>query len=176
MEALAGGGRCAVIVPEGLAYGSTSAHVELRRTLVDQYRVLAVVSIPAGVFKPYAGVQTAALIFAKPNGTNSQRNRKNEKVWFFEIGGDGYDPARIVGGGRPETPEQNDIPELLRLWAEYRRSKPSQMVTGFKSALLKPFDHFFRKNGVTEIPIKVTGKREHPSFGLDFHHKNKSPS
>ena len=56
------------------------------------------------------------------------------------------------------------------------QAKPSQMVTGFKSTLLKPFDHFFRKNGVTEIPIKVTGKREHPSFGLDFHHKNKSPS
>ena len=56
------------------------------------------------------------------------------------------------------------------------QAKPSQMVTGFKSTLLKPFDHFFRKNGVTEIPIKVTGKREHPSFGLDFHHKSKSPS
>ena len=55
------------------------------------------------------------------------------------------------------------------------QAKPSQMVTGVKSFLLKPFDHFFRKNGVTEIPIKVTGKREHPSFGLDFHHKNKSP-
>jgi hypothetical protein len=55
-------------------------------------------------------------------------------------------------------------------------AKPSQMVTGFKSTLLKPFDHFFQKNGATEIPIKVTGKREHPSFGLDFHHKTKSPS
>jgi len=56
------------------------------------------------------------------------------------------------------------------------QAKPSQMITGFKSTLLKPFDQFFRKNGVTEIPIKVTGKREHPAFGLDFHHKNKSPS
>ena len=59
-------------------------------------------------------------------------------------------------------------------------AKPSQMITGFKSVLLKPFDHFFRKNGVTELPIKVTGKREHPTFGLDFHHKddkqNKKPS
>ncbi len=58
-------------------------------------------------------------------------------------------------------------------------AKPSQMVTGFKSDLLKPFDHFFRKNGVTQIPIKVTGTREHPSFGLDFHHKDnqgKKPS
>lgn len=53
----------------------------------------------------------------------------------------------------------------------YLQAKPSQMITGFKSALLKPFDHFFRKNGVTELPIKVTGERTHPSFGLDFHHK-----
>jgi hypothetical protein len=51
-------------------------------------------------------------------------------------------------------------------------AKPSQMITGFKSTLLKPFDHFFRKNGATEIPIKVTGKRDHPSFGLDFHRKS----
>ncbi len=62
----------------------------------------------------------------------------------------------------------------------YLEAKPSQMITGFKSVLLKPFDSFFRKEGVTEIPIKVTGKREHPSFGLDFHHKdekeNKKPS
>jgi hypothetical protein len=50
-------------------------------------------------------------------------------------------------------------------------AKPSQMTTGFKSALLKPFDRFFRKNGVTELPIKITGERSHPSFGLDFHHK-----
>ena len=56
------------------------------------------------------------------------------------------------------------------------QAKPSQMVTGFSSVLLKPFDHFFRKDGVTQIPIKISGQREHPSFGLDFHHKSKSPS
>jgi len=50
------------------------------------------------------------------------------------------------------------------------QAKASQMVTGFSSVLLKPFDHFFRKNGVTQLPIKVTGKRDHPAFGLDFHH------
>jgi hypothetical protein len=51
------------------------------------------------------------------------------------------------------------------------QAKPSQMVTGFKSALLRPFDHFLRKNGVTELPIQVTGPRDHPNFGLDFHRK-----
>jgi hypothetical protein len=55
-------------------------------------------------------------------------------------------------------------------------AKPSQMTTGFKSVLLKPFDHFFRKNGVTELPIKITGERSHPSFGLDLHHKKDEES
>jgi len=56
------------------------------------------------------------------------------------------------------------------------QAKPSQMVTGFKSDLLRPFDHFLRKNGVTELPIKVTGKRDHPDFGLDFHRKKHHPA
>jgi hypothetical protein len=56
------------------------------------------------------------------------------------------------------------------------QAKPSQMVTGFKSALLRPFDHFLRKNGVTELPIQVTGKRDHPDFGLDFHRKQDHPA
>jgi hypothetical protein len=65
--------------------------------------------------------------------------------------------------------EQLDFHGRARLQA-----KPSQMVTGFKSILLKPFDHFFRKNGKTELPIKITGTRQHPDFGLDFHHKSKA--
>ena len=56
------------------------------------------------------------------------------------------------------------------------QAKPSQMITGFKSTLLKPFDRFFHKNGATELPIKVTGERSHPSFGLDFHHKKDEES
>jgi hypothetical protein len=55
-------------------------------------------------------------------------------------------------------------------------AKPSQMVIGYKSALLKPFDRFFRKNGATELPIKITGDRSHPSFGVDFHHKKEEES
>ena len=66
MEALAPGGRCAVVVPEGLLFGSTSAHKELRRKLVEDFDLLAVVSLPAGVFKPYAGVKTGVLVFQRP--------------------------------------------------------------------------------------------------------------
>lgn len=121
MQALAPGGRCAVIVPEGLLFGSTKAHVELRRKLMDDFELLAVVSLPAGVFKPYAGVKTGALVFRKPvsQTIGAQRTRY---VWFYEVRNDGYDPDKIVGGGRPETPEKNDIPELLRQWQAYKAS------------------------------------------------------
>ncbi len=124
MESLAPGGRGAVVVPEGLLFGSTSAHVELRRKLVEDYDLQAVVSLPAGVFKPYAGVKTAVIVFQRPL-SESKKDRKahqKDKVWFYDIRIDGYDPDKIQGGGRPETPDRNDIPELLRLWAAYRKS------------------------------------------------------
>ena len=126
MEALAPGGRCAVVVPEGLLFGSTKAHVELRRKLVENYDLLAVVSLPAGVFKPYAGVKTGVLVFRKPDngGVKKDKKKKSEtKVWFFEVHADGFDPDKIAGGGRPETPGRNDIPELLRQWKAYKDSK-----------------------------------------------------
>ncbi len=121
MEALAPGGRCAVVVPEGLLFGSTSAHVELRRKLVEDYELLAVVSLPAGVFKPYAGVKTGVLVFRRPQDGNVKKN-KGRKVWFYELKNDGFDPDKIVGGGRPETPEKNDIPELLKKWKTFKNS------------------------------------------------------
>jgi len=123
MEALAPGGRCAVVVPEGLLFGSTSAHVELRRKLIEDYDLLAVVSLPAGVFKPYAGVKTGVLVFRRPEHTGQDKKKKKQgKVWFYEVRNDGFDPDKISGGGRPETPEKNDIPDLLQQWAEYRKS------------------------------------------------------
>lgn len=128
MEALAPGGRCAVVVPEGLLFGSTSAHTELREKLLTDFDLLAVVSLPAGVFKPYAGVKTAVLVFRRPAEPKKldKKALKNAKVWFYEVRNDGYDPDRITQGGRPETPEQNDIPDLLRQWNEYKR-------TGYKT-------------------------------------------
>lgn len=125
MEALAPSGQCAVVVPEGLLFGSTSAHVELRRKLVEDYDLLAVVSLPAGVFKPYAGVKTGVLVFRRP-ASSSQKDKKTKhkgKVWFYEIRADGFDPDKISGGGRPETPERNDIPDLLIKWKAYKDSK-----------------------------------------------------
>jgi len=129
MEALAPGGRCAIIVPEGALFGSTSAHIELRRKLVEDYELLAVISLPAGVFKPYAGVKTGILIFRRPveigkaeNGKRKAEKKNGRKVWFYEIKNDGYDPDKITGGGRPETPEKNELPEMLRQWKAYKDS------------------------------------------------------
>lgn len=117
MRHLAPGGRCAVVVPEGLLFGSTGAHVELRRKLVEGFELRAVVSLPAGVFKPYAGVKTAVLVFSKPK---SETSKRHDKVWFYEVRNDGYDPDRISGGGRVETPGLNNIPDLLAQWGKYK--------------------------------------------------------
>jgi len=123
MQALAPGGRCAVIVPEGLLFGSTSAHVELRRKIVEEFELLAVVSLPAGVFKPYAGVKTGVLVFRAPLSSQERsKGARSRKIWFYEVKNDGFDPDKIVGGGRPETPEKNDIPQLLQLWKQYKSS------------------------------------------------------
>lgn len=130
MEALAPGGRCAVVVPEGLLFGSTIAHFELRKKLLGDFEFLAVVSLPAGIFKPYAGVKTAILVFRKPS---LEKKAENQVVWFYEVNNDGYDPDKIVGGGRPETPEKNDIPDLLKQWKIYKASgfkNPPGVETG----------------------------------------------
>ena len=123
MEALAPGGSCAVVVPEGLLFGSTSAHIDLRRKLIEDYELLAVVSLPPGVFRPYAGIKTGILIFRRPENHRSLIAGSARTICFFDVRADGYDPDRIAGGVRPEAPERNDIPELLRVWARYRESK-----------------------------------------------------
>jgi type I restriction enzyme M protein len=120
MQALAPGGRAAVVVPEGLLFGGSSAHVELRRKLVTDFEVLAVISLPAGVFKPYAGVKTAVVVFRRP--VTATASKKLDKVWFYEVRNDGFDPDKVIGGGRVETPAENDLPDLLVRWQAYKKS------------------------------------------------------
>ncbi len=123
MRALAPGGRCAVVVPEGALFGSTGAHKDLREKLLREFELLAVVSLPAGVFKPYAGVKTSVLVFRRPASDVGDGEPATRRVWFYEVRNDGYDPDKIQGGGRPETPEKNDIPGLLAAWAEYKATR-----------------------------------------------------
>lgn len=96
------GGRCASIVPDGVLFGSSNAHKAIRKELIDHQRLRAVISMPSGVFKPYAGVSTAILIFDKTDSGGT------DKVWFYEMHADGYslDDKR-------EPIANNDIPDVI---------------------------------------------------------------
>ena len=96
------GGRCACIVPDGVLFGSSTAHKAIRKELVENQRLQAVISMPSGVFKPYAGVSTAILIFTKTGhgGTDT--------VWFYDMKADGFS----LDDKRSEVKE-NDIPDIL---------------------------------------------------------------
>ncbi|HUT18421.1 MAG TPA: class I SAM-dependent DNA methyltransferase, partial [Anaerolineae bacterium] len=103
LRALDMGGRCAVIVPDGVLFGSSRAHVELRRKLIEENRLDGVVSMPGGVFKPYAGVSTAVLLFT--------RGATTERIWFYDMAHDGFS----LDDKRLPTAE-NDIPDILECW------------------------------------------------------------
>jgi type I restriction enzyme M protein len=83
LRMLKSGGRCAVIVPDGVLFGSSKGHVSIREELVDRQKLEAVISMPSGVFKPYAGVSTAILIFTKTDSGGT------DKVWFYDMCADG---------------------------------------------------------------------------------------
>ena len=97
------GGRAGVIVPDGVLFGSSNAHKGLRKILLEQCELQAVVSMPSGVFKPYAGVSTAVLVFVKGG--------KTERVWFYDMQADGYS----LDDKREKT-EANDIPDVVEKW------------------------------------------------------------
>lgn len=97
------GGRSATIVPDGVLFGSSGAHVALRKALVEQNQLEGIISLPSGVFKPYAGVSTAIVIFRKGGTT--------EDVFFYDVQADGFslDDKR-------DPVHQNDLPDALTRW------------------------------------------------------------
>lgn len=101
MDSLRPGGRCGVIVPEGVLFGSTGAHKELRRQLIENNRVEAVMSLPGGVFQPYSGVKTSVLIFRKGGQT--------ENVLFLHADNDGYK----LDANHDQPIEADDLPALI---------------------------------------------------------------
>ena len=123
LRQLQAGGRAAVIVPDGVLFGSSKAHKSLRQMLVEEQKLDAVISMPSGVFKPYAGVSTAIVFFTKTNSGGTER------VWFYDMQADGLtlDDKR--------TPQDNsDLPDILSRWqnleaeAERKRSEQSFFV------------------------------------------------
>lgn len=110
LRLLENGGRASVIVPDGVLFGSSNAHVEVRRKLIEENRLDAVISMPSGVFRPYAGVSTAVLVFTKGAAT--------ERIWFYDMEHDGFS----LDDKRQRVPE-NDIPDLLTCWQHRHDSK-----------------------------------------------------
>ena len=113
------GGRSAVIVPDGVLFGSSTAHKQIRKEIIENNRLEAVISMPSGVFKPYAGVSTAILIFTKTGSGGTS------KVWFYDMKADGYS----LDDKRQEIKE-NDIPDIIErfnnLDAESDRARTDQ--------------------------------------------------
>ena len=97
------GGRCACIVPDGVLFGSSKAHKDIRREIVENNRLEAVISMPSGVFKPYAGVSTAVLVFTKTGHGGT------DQVWFYDMKADGFslDDKR-------SAVKENDIPDIVK--------------------------------------------------------------
>jgi len=118
------GGRAAVIVPDGVLFGSSKAHKSLRKMLVEDQKLDGIVSMPSGVFKPYAGVSTAILFFTKTDSGGT------DHVWFYDMQADGYS----LDDKRTPQPDKSDLPDILARWnkrgAEKKRKRtdPSFLV------------------------------------------------
>jgi type I restriction enzyme M protein len=120
MDSLDTRGRCGLVVPEGLLFGSTGGHKEIRRKLLEGYRVEAVLSLPGGVFQPYSGVKTSVLIFTRGGAT--------DRVLFLHTDADGYK----LDAQHDQPVEADDLPALVAayrnresLWIEWQARDPA---------------------------------------------------
>jgi type I restriction enzyme M protein len=118
LKLLKPGGRAAVIVPDGVLFGSSTAHKALRRMLVEDQKLDAVVKLPSGVFRPYAGVSTAILFFTKTDSGGT------DDVWFYDVRADGFslDDKR-------NPIEANDLPDVLGRWSDRRTTERDRART-----------------------------------------------
>ena len=118
LKLLKPGGRAAVIVPDGVLFGSSKAHKDLRKILVEDQKLDAVVKLPSGVFRPYAGVSTAILFFTKTNSGGT------DEVWFYDVRADGFslDDKR-------NPVQANDLPDVLTRWASRTKTERDRART-----------------------------------------------
>ena len=147
------GGRAAVIVPDGVLFGSTKAHRTLRRELVEEQKLDAVVKLPSGVFKPYAGVSTAILLFTKTDSGGT------DDVWFYDVRADGFslDDKR-------SPVEQNDLPDLVKRWGkrattERERGRTEQSFLVPKQEIVEQ-DYDLSLNRYKEIEVQEEEHRD----------------
>lgn len=155
------GGRCAIIVPDGVLFGSSNAHKAIREKLVEHNQLEGVIGMPSGVFKPYAGVSTAILIFTKGG--------KTDKVWFYDMEHDGYSLD-----DRRQLTEENDIPDIINCWnnrtdksfqtkAEKRMNTLREKMAPLKKERLRHEEEINRlqfESVINEVDEKVKAKLE----------------
>lgn len=149
------GGRCACIVPDGVLFGSSTAHKAIRKEIVEHNRLEAVISMPSGVFKPYAGVSTAILVFTKTGHGGT------DNVWFYDMKADGFslDDKR-------SPVDQNDIPDIVErfhnLDKEKDRKRTDQSFLVPKSDIAdNDYDLSINKYKETEyVPVKYPSTEE----------------
>jgi type I restriction enzyme M protein len=146
------GGRAAVIVPDGVLFGSSKAHKDLRRTLVEENKLDAVIKLPSGVFRPYAGVSTAILVFTRTGVGGT------DQVWFYDVRADGWSlddkrqpllpdeklgPTPVAALTELEA-QKNDLPDLARRWASVpapnARGRVQHRAFACQGPTLKPRD------------------------------------
>lgn len=133
------GGRCASIVPDGFLFGPSNAHLNIRKELVENQKLIAVIAMPSGVFKPYAGVSTAILIFNKTD------NGGTDKVWFYNMKADGF-----TLNDKREPLKENDIPDVIKrfnnLKTEEQRARTEQSFFVSKQEIVENnYDLSFNK-------------------------------
>ncbi len=169
LDLLQVGGRCAVIIPEGVLFGNTDAHVRLRRELLTEHVVEGVISLPGGVFQPYTGVKTSILIFRKETRRDDKQilngsiTPRTEHVWFYEIEEDGYSR----NAKRNEQPGQRndlwDALEKFKSWSSQGRSGAQQN----EKVLLQPSIHAERWRQAKLMEV-VNGSEELTAAGQAF--------
>ena len=122
------GGRCACIVPNGVLFGSSKAHKDIRKKIIDDHKLDAIVSMPSGVFKPYAGVSTAVMFFTKTNSGGT------DKVWFYDMRAEGYSLDDKRAPLDLKKHDENNIPDIVKRYqniekeSKRKRTEQSFMV------------------------------------------------
>ena len=140
------GGRSAVIVPDGVLFGSSKAHRALRETIVDKHQLDAIIKLPSGVFKPYAGVATAIMIFTKDGQT--------DEVFFYEVEADGFSLD-----DRRKPIAQSDLPDVAKKWKDWNSAKSKEQ---FKDKSRKAFAVNVEKIRSENYDLSITRYKEIP--------------
>ncbi|KOY80270.1 class I SAM-dependent DNA methyltransferase [Lysinibacillus sp. FSL H8-0500] len=142
------GGRAAVIVPDGVLFGSSNAHKAIRQEIIENNKLEAIISMPSGVFKPYAGVSTAIMIFTKTNAGGT------DHVWFYDMKADGYS----LDDKRNEI-EANDIPDILARYNNIENEKDRKRT---EQSFFVPFEEI--KENDWDLSINKYKEIEHENI------------